>query len=43
MDDHPTVKSIMTQEVISVKPDTPLQEAAEILARHGFDGMPVAD
>lgn len=38
-----TVKSIMTQEVVSVKPDTPLQEAAELLARHGFDGMPVVD
>ena len=39
----PTVKDIMTREVISVKPETPLQEAAEILAKHGFDGMPVVD
>ena len=39
----PTVQSIMTRDVVSVKPDTPLQEAAEVLARHGFDGMPVVD
>ena len=39
----PTVQSIMTRDVVSVKPDTPLQEAAEVLARHGFNGMPVVD
>jgi len=33
----------MTREVVSVKPETPLQEAAEILAKRGFDGMPVVD
>ena len=43
MDLNPTIQSIMTRKVVSVKPDTPLQEAAELLARHGFDGMPVVD
>ena len=43
MDFKPTIQSIMTRDVVSVKPDTPLQEAAELLARHGFDGMPVVD
>src|SRR3989344_2266554 len=38
-----SIKEIMTREVVLVKPDTPLQEAAELLARHGFDGMPVVD
>ena len=37
------VKDIMTREVISVRPDGSLQEAAEILAKHGFDGVPVVD
>lgn len=36
-----TIKGIMTSEVVSVRPGTPLQEAAEILAHHGFDGVPV--
>ena len=43
MDIHSTINSIMSRDVVSVKPDTPLQEAAEVLARHGFDGMPVVD
>ena len=43
MEDIQAVQSIMTRDVVSVGPDTPLQEAAEVLARHGFDGMPVVD
>lgn len=38
-----SVKDVMTREAISVQPDTPLQEAAEVLAHHGFDGVPVVD
>lgn len=38
-----SVKDVMTKEVVSVRPNTPLQEAAEVLARHGFDGVPVVD
>lgn len=37
------IKSIMTREVVSVKPETSLLEAAELLAKHGFDGVPVVD
>lgn len=33
----------MTAQVISVRPDTPLMEAAELLAKHGFDGVPVVE
>ena len=33
----------MTAKVISVRPETPLMEAAELLAKHGFDGVPVVD
>ncbi|OGM96302.1 MAG: hypothetical protein A3B86_04130 [Candidatus Yanofskybacteria bacterium RIFCSPHIGHO2_02_FULL_38_22b] len=36
-------KDIMTQEVVSVKPDTPLLDVAKILAEHNFDGVPVID
>ena len=43
MSSYLTVKDIMTREVVSVKPETPLQEAAEVLAYHGFDGVPVVD
>ena len=33
----------MEKNVVSVRPDTPLSEAAKILAEHGFDGVPVVD
>lgn len=39
----PTIKDIMTKEVISVRPDTPILDANEILAKHNFDGVPVID
>jgi len=34
---------IMTREVISVAPDTPLEEVAEIMGKRGISGLPVAD
>lgn len=36
-------KDIMTKEVISVHPDTPLLDVAKVLAEHNFDGVPVTD
>ena len=33
----------MTKDVISVHPETPLIEAAKIIAAHNFDGVPVVD
>lgn len=38
-----SVRDIMTREVISVRLETPLTEAAKILAAYDFDGIPVAD
>ncbi|MDA1334770.1 MAG: CBS domain-containing protein [bacterium] len=38
-----TVSDIMTKEVITVQEDTPISEAAILLAEHGIDGMPVLD
>lgn len=38
-----TVRDIMNTNVISVHPETPLVEAAQILAEHSFDGVPVVD
>ena len=36
-------KDIMTEEVISVHPDTSLLETAKLIAEHNFDGVPVID
>lgn len=33
----------MTKKVVSVSPEMPLFEAAKIIAKHGFDGVPVMD
>jgi len=38
-----TVKELMTQKPISVHADTPLIEAANILLKHNFNGLPVVD
>src|SRR5262245_12456400 len=38
-----TVRDLMTTEVWSVSPSTPLKEAAELLVRHGVSGVPVVD
>src|SRR3989338_3851721 len=37
------VKDIMTREVMSVHPDTPLLDTAKLIAEHNFDGVPVVD
>ena len=36
-------KDIMTKQVFSVKPDTPLKEVAELMGKHGVAGLPVVD
>jgi len=40
-----SVKDIMTKsiDVISVFPETPLIEAAQLISKHNFDGIPVVD
>lgn len=38
-----SVQDIMEKSVVSVRPDTPLSEAAKTLADHKFDGVPVVD
>lgn len=38
-----TVAEIMTTEVITVSPETSLQEAIQILAEGGISGLPVVD
>lgn len=37
------VKGVMTREVLTVGPGTPLKTVAEILAAHGISGTPVCD
>lgn len=37
------VDELMTMEVIAVTPDTPLEEAARIMADHKIGGLPVLD
>ena len=36
-----TVKKVMTRQVITIAEDTPLEEAARIMADHKFGGLPV--
>jgi CBS domain-containing membrane protein len=36
-------RDIMTEEVIVIDPVTPLNEIADIMARHGISGVPVVD
>jgi CBS domain-containing protein len=38
-----TVKEIMTKDVISVSPDTPVREVILLLLKHHFSGVPVVD
>ena len=38
-----TVREIMTADVITVSPDTPLSDAARILVEQRISGLPVAD
>jgi acetoin utilization protein AcuB len=37
------VKSIMTKEVITTTPDTPLEDAAHLMAENKIGGLPVVD
>lgn len=37
------VRDVMTDGVISVRPETPLKEVARSLAEHGISGVPVVD
>jgi len=36
-------KDIMTKQVFSVNPDTPLKEVAELMGKQGIAGLPVVD
>ena len=38
-----SVTDVMEKNVISVHPETPLIDAAKVLAEHKFDGVPVVD
>lgn len=37
------VKDIMTEDVVTVSPETKITEVAKILHEHNFNGLPVAD
>jgi len=38
-----TPKDIMTKDVITVKTDTPIYEAMELVAKHDISGLPVVE
>ena len=38
-----TVEEIMTRDVITVSPTTPIQEAARLMVEHRVSGLPVID
>ncbi len=38
-----TAKDIMTSAVITVKPDTSIEDLASLLVKHGISGVPVVD
>ncbi len=38
-----TAKDIMTKDVITVKPDTSIEELSAILVKNGISGVPVVD
>ncbi len=38
-----SVKDMMTRDVITVLPNTPLSDVAQIIGEHKFDGVPVVD
>ncbi len=38
-----TAKDIMTKDVITVKPDTSIEDLASILVKNGISGVPVVD
>jgi hypothetical protein len=38
-----TVEDVMTRDVITVTPATPIHEAASLMVEHGVSGLPVID
>ena len=38
-----SIKSIMTKDVVTVTPETPIYDAMRLLMRHRISGMPVVD
>ena len=38
-----TVADVMTKPVLTVRPDTPLQQAVQIISDHHVSGLPVVD
>jgi CBS domain-containing protein len=38
-----TVQDVMTRDVITVSPATPIHEAASLMVEHGVSGLPVID
>ena len=38
-----TAAAVMTQPVLSVTPDTPLQQAVQLISDHHISGLPVVD
>ncbi len=38
-----TVEQVMTHDVITVTPETPINEVARLLVEHGVSGLPVVD
>jgi len=36
-------KDIMTENIVSVRKDTPIYEAVELMVKHGISGMPVVE
>jgi CBS domain-containing protein len=38
-----TIEDIMTRDVITVSPETPIHKAARLMADHGISGLPVID
>jgi len=39
----PKAKDVMTEEVVSVRRDTPVEKALELLLEHGISGVPVVE
>ncbi len=39
----PTAKDIMTKKVVTVKPDTSIEELSALFVKHGISGAPVVD
>ena len=38
-----TVEEVMTRDVVTVSPATPIHEAARLMVEHGVSGLPVID